>query len=114
MVISEISRVVFDIQAERNRQISKGYTKERDQTYDTPQLAMAACSILTQEMNGYSHYKYAKSAFLSQICYAPDWVYEIADKVEEKHTERQRLVIAAALIAAEIERVDIKNGGTNW
>ena len=81
--------VLGEILAERQRQIAKGYDAAHDDDHSTFEISTVAAAVAL-----------GASDHLSGD--VPDW----ADYIIEKHGTRQRLVIAAALLVAEIERLD--------
>ncbi|HBM2937166.1 TPA: hypothetical protein LVL15_005201 [Klebsiella michiganensis] len=86
------SRAIADIIAERQRQQSEeGFSTEQDDTYVGCQLAAAAiCYIEPMEAMSY-------------------WPADWHDDCFKPTNERRNLVKAAALIIAEIERIDRKS-----
>lgn len=114
-------RAINDIVAERQRQISKeGWTPEHDDRHSDGSLAMAAAL-------------YAAPTELYQVFASPSgvqwrdpwpWkrdanhgryegIVEVNDGDKRQvHDRRRRLVIAAALTVAEIERLDRKTSAT--
>ena len=86
--------VLDDIIAERNRQIELGYDAEHDDEHTNNQLARAAASYAV----GGGLFKIQLNVPLQVWPY--QWYYE------DEKTEREKLVIAAALLVAEIERLD--------
>lgn len=88
------SCAIADIIAERQRQQSvEGFSREQDDTYVGCQLAAAAiCYIEPMEAMSY-------------------WPADWHDDSFKPTNERRNLVKAAALIIAEIERIDRKSNG---
>lgn len=92
---------LYEIAAERGRQIGhEGYSITHDDRHDMGELAGAAAS-------------YAISAMAKMMPAAPHELQKMAaamwllpDAVKQKHKPRRMLVIAGALILAEIERLD--------
>ncbi len=82
------------IAAERNRQIrKKGYNEKHDAKHIDGQLSIAAaCYALNKLPDGLN-------AMGPCFPWAPEW-----DK-REKHDRKRSLVIAGALIAAELDRL---------
>ena len=76
-------QVIDEIKSERARQISKGWTKEHDDTLNLGQLAVAAAAYATG---------------ISEL-YPTGWQYKEAPR-------RKQLIKAAAMLVAEIERLD--------
>ena len=84
---------VGDIAIERKRQVNKeGWTSQHDDQHIDGSLAIVAAYYATRSAN----------------CFQVDWpdswgnFYDKSDK----HDRRRKLVIAGALIAAEIDRLD--------
>lgn len=81
---------------ERARQKAHGYTSEHDQQHTDGSLLRAATGLL--------------EAVLGQsppaVCDRPDWIPEFVEHATTKYrnNENQQLVIAAALLLAELER----------
>ncbi|HHT2386585.1 hypothetical protein [Serratia marcescens] len=83
---------IADVIAERQRQQSvKGFSTEQDDTYTGGELAGAAISYITP--------------FEAMTYWPADW----HDDSFKPTSERRNLVKAAALIIAEIERIDRKS-----
>lgn len=79
-----------EIDAERYRQIQKGFTPHHDDTLTDGSLVLCAQQILER-------------------CSVSDdqgWTTDRAKHIEQKHPVRQRLIIAAAMLVAEVERMD--------
>lgn len=91
------------IAAERQRQIDKGFTLEHDaKEHDNGSLTDAA-SALILEYDGTSEAE-------EVLDRADPWVIALHHHANEKYRDQQRyrlLVIAGALIAAELDRLDI-------
>ena len=88
------------ITEERQRQIEKeGYSSEHDLLHDGGELAIAAACYAAHPMTIYRFDEYARSLQFKKVI--PFDEYEIDDK----HSELRRLIIAGALIVAEIERL---------
>ncbi len=86
------SCAIADVIAERQRQQSvKGFSTEQDDTYTGGELAGAAISYITP--------------FEAMTYWPADW----HDDSFKPTSERRNLVKAAALIIAEIERIDRKS-----
>ena len=78
--------VIQDIEAERLRQVMRGYTPQHDDAHDNGQLAYEAECVL--------------------VGIGDDWGI-----LKKWHKDRRKqLIIAAALIVAEVERMDRKGG----
>jgi len=89
-----MQKVLSDIKFERMRQMNKGYKADHDDQYQHGELPSAAIS-------------YTLSAGGNDMDAEVSWPWpiELYDKASEKPM-RQKLVIAAALLVAEIERLD--------
>lgn len=95
------------IEDERKRQKDiEGWTLDHDDCHRDGELAMAAACYAAAPTNLYLHSKaYTnKHEFIELWPWNPSW-----DK-REKHNTIKRLTIAGALIVAEIERLQRKNG----
>lgn len=97
---------VRDVLAERQRQVeTEGWTAEHDDRHRDRSLALTAALYATpipllerRELAG-------GTAYVDPWCWDRRW-----DK-RRKHSERRRLVIAAALLLAEISRLDRAEAG---
>lgn len=90
----EVSRAIADVIVERQRQINpqpigEGYSPRDDDRYDFHELADAAAYVAMQ------------AGSLPPPPELWPWKRHLSD-----HPRRRKLVIAAALLIAEIERVD--------
>lgn len=102
-----VASAVADIIAERQRQISKeGWTLEHDDEHEDGSLAdAAACYAATtrafkaEEFAGVGYKPYTSYSDLWPASWSDHWF-------RPKRDRRRRLVIAAALLVAEIERLD--------
>lgn len=81
--------VYDEIKAERERQIDNGYDAAHDDEHTTFEISTVAAAVAL-----------GASDHLSGD--VPNW----ADHIIEKYDTRRRLIIAAALLIAEIERLD--------
>lgn len=79
---------IVDVLIERTKQLKK-WTPNHDDEHKDGELADAAAELAHVERPGTD-------------VFAPEW----ATDLRQKHERRQQLVIAAALILAEIERLD--------
>lgn len=77
--------VITEIVGERIRQIEKGFTAQHDDQHKDGELARAAACYAMREISGYH------------------WPFEDRWKPEG---QRENLIKAAAMIMAEIERID--------
>lgn len=91
-----------DVLAERAKQRTK-WGDEHDDDHEDGVLALAAGYLAGP--NGILH---PDPDFDEDAWCAPEWVRDIADKVRKDR--RRELVIAAALLVAEIERLDRAGG----
>ncbi len=82
--------VLEDISVERVKQITKGFSFEHDDKQDDRSLALCAQKILS----------------LLDLGDRDSWTQNRAFHVAETHDYRQCLIVAAAMITAELERVD--------
>lgn len=93
------------VQEERLRQISKeGYDHEHDDKHDGCELAIAAACYACHPMNIYWINDQLKNKTVIEKLIPFDQ-YEI----DTKHSDIRKLVIAGALIVAEIERLQREN-----
>lgn len=92
-------RAIHDVDAERHRQVlEEGYTEQHDDTHNNGELALAAMA-------------YACPEHVSQFFDANDirlWPFAGEPAFNDR---RHDLVRAAALLIAEIERIDRAAGG---
>lgn len=89
------SAVEIDVATERRKQIAKGYDSQHDDKHDAGELAAAAYQLLFLDTQGEG----------CRDLDEPDgWIDELAASL--RSDRRRRLVVAAALIVAEIERLD--------
>ena len=91
-------KAIDEIRVERARQVTdEGWTPEHDDKHSDGSLAMAAAlyaspsPLYATDSAGWSFYD--------------PWPWPDFDK-RKRHNDRRRLVIAGALIVAEIERLD--------
>lgn len=84
--------VLEKVFSERRRQREvKGYTPEHDRRHDEGELAMAAAAFAVQSTGAGS---------------GADILWPFPTLMPAYATRRRRLIVAAALIVAEIERID--------
>jgi hypothetical protein len=99
------SSTLDDIAHERNRQIAvEGWDAKHDDKHSTGAMAMAAAAYAisaVRQGNGYP---------LASLQHNPiqPWPFEWANKWWKPKSQRQDLIRAAALLVAEIERIDRK------
>lgn len=91
----DMTDILTEIADERGRQIAKGYDPLHDDAHTDDALADAAAYLAHSEE--WRPYDDGGPTF-------PDWAEHIAAKWN--HDRRRQLVIAAALLVAEIERLD--------
>ena len=92
--------VIKLIQAERQRQIERGYTPERDQEFNSYRLLKVAHDLLSTEDPG--------------LCRPRNWPDDYWENLKKKPMQERR-IIAASLIAADWERVQaIEKKGTSF
>jgi hypothetical protein len=83
--------VIHQITIERVRQIDKGFDATHDNQHSSGSLVWLAGDILNT---------------IEAPDEAPDWVEARVERIRKKYSAKERLVIAAAVIAAEIERME--------
>lgn len=89
------------ISSERFEQIEKhGYTKDWDIGYENYELSKAAVLLIYNPEEASPLDVFGKIAL-------PNWNQELLVKMDRK-TYKERLIIAAALLAAEIDRIQEK------
>lgn len=88
-----------DVQSERTSQIAKGYGPKHDDYHFDGSIARAASLIAAD---------YCGAVFNVPDDRPEGWESVLLRHVQEKYrsNSRQKLVIAAAMIVAEIERID--------
>ena len=89
--------VLGEIRAERHRQIAKGYDADHDDSNESGCLAVLAAGVCLGPD--------------SDLTADNDLMEDQIVHIVQKHPRRQQLIIAAALVVAEIERLDRKQGG---
>lgn len=109
--------IIDEIELERIRQVQKeGWTEAHDDEHDSGEMAMAAACyadprnlLVWQEAESFAFSgndggrgdrQLLKAGYYTAWPWSDEW-----DK-REKHDQRRRLIIAGALIVAEIERLD--------
>ena len=96
------------IDQERGRQIhEKGYSAEHDDKHVNGELALAAaCYAVYGVKDGDAYFEVAKLfTGKREGCYEEGWPWDPEWDKREDHPRIKRLVIAGALIAAEIDRL---------
>ncbi len=100
---------IEEIVAERHRQLrQEGWSATHDDEHVDGSLATAAaCYAAWEPIYGYS-------PLSGMHRYIEMWPWQDIDDKREKHTRRRRCIIAAALLVAEIQRLDREEvrGGT--
>ncbi len=97
-VSARTSVAMLDVLAERVRQVrSEGWTEAHDDAHQRREMALAAAC-------------YAAAPLRPAVRIGGEWreMWPWADEWDkrDRHDQRRRLVIAAALLVAEIERLD--------
>jgi hypothetical protein len=92
------TNVLAEIEAERKKQIAKGFDAAHDDRHKDQVIADAACELLLSYLRGPNGYA---PIFKS-------WRTKLAIKLNSK--PRRSLLVATALLVAEIERLDRKGG----
>ena len=96
--------IINEIAAERERQIhSEGYDRTHDDAHDNGDLALAAALYASP----IQLYRRTPGSWRGTAFFDP-WPWEEEADKRQRHDRRHKLVIAAALIVAEIERLDRK------
>lgn len=90
------------IAEERARQVeAEGYTAEHDDRHSGGQLAdMAACYAIAPVV------PYVKSEYVGRVQFDDLFPFSARFDGRERHDRKKRLIIAGALIAAEIDRLN--------
>jgi hypothetical protein len=98
-----MNKVIEEIAAERQRQIDEEGFDERhdDQFHQKRELSFAAICYAAPE----PIYVF-RSHSQAQHLYSDPWPWHVKWDKREQHDLRRRLIIAAALIAADIEQLD--------
>lgn len=116
--MTDSSKALADIAAERRRQIDvEGWTADHDDEHDDGSLAFAAAAYAINAANPDAQIDLrvgrAGEFFnggwmtLARLCWPKSWDH---DRFWKPKTPRADLVRAAALIVAEIERLDRQAG----
>lgn len=104
-----ISQALKDIAAERERQASdEGWTPEHDDSHTDGSLAQAAAAYTLVSIADPRIREHARLGQLMQTPYASIWPHAWSRRWFKPTDPRRDLVKAAALIVAEIERLDRK------
>ena len=96
--------VLDEIAAERQRQLTlEGWTAEHDDGHDKGELAKAAACFAVDE-HLFRAEERPSTSYAPSTAYVPLWPWD--DAWWKPRDRRRNLVLAAALIVAEIERLD--------
>lgn len=90
---------ISEIGKERGRQVSEeGWTPEHDDEHDGGELSMAAaCYAAARPLSTFNP---------DNGCFDDAWPWHPSWDKRHKHSRRRQLVIAGALIVAELERLE--------
>lgn len=100
-----MNEALQDVAAERKRQIeAEGWTPKHDDKHDGGELAAAGASYALNAADQLNPYSQGEANNVMPMCW-PDWSIEWW----KPKGPRRDLVRAAALIIAEIERIDRAN-----
>lgn len=97
--------VIKEIEYERNRQMmEEGWTEDYDDKHTCGELAKAAACYAAP----YDIFRYLSPDHTRPLrhLFYDVWPWEVHQDKRRKHSRRRSLVIAGALIVAEIERLD--------
>lgn len=95
------SAAIADVLAERRRQVEmEGWTAEHDDEHDMGELALASASYA---ING-AEWEHGTSTSAMRLMPPDVWPWD--DSWWKPQSQRRDLVRAAALLIAEIERID--------
>lgn len=98
----DISKATHDVIAERERQQNvEGWTPEHDDEHRRGGLALAAASYALNSVR--SHHEEVRDSLASGVI-PPEWPW--SNEYWKPSSPRRDLIKAAALIIAEIERLD--------
>lgn len=104
--MTDLSKAAIDVLAERQRQVEvEGWTPEHDDAHNYGELASAgACYAFVGSLTDFQRkvYAYKNPPYLGPMVLHWEW----DEKWWKPTTPRRDLVKAAALILAEIERLD--------
>lgn len=106
--------VIDEIANERRQQIEvKGWSPQHDDSHDDGAMALAACCYASPEL------LYVKENYANQLTFRDCWPWDekcdrrphngnvvLPNAIAPLHQRRRMLVKAAALLMAEIERLD--------
>lgn len=98
------ARVIEEISAERERQkSSEGWTAKHDDTHVSGELALAAACYAAASADTLIYERYVG---VGSLTFSDAWPWDRDSDKRGKHEPRRILIMAAALIVAEIERLD--------
>lgn len=92
-----IDAVLKLIREERSRQVGKGYTSAHDDDHSDGEIAVAAYALLSVHLQ--------EPGVADDVPPGADWIAELTKKLRSADP-RRRLIVASALLVAEIERLD--------
>lgn len=101
--------VILEIDEERGRQIAKGYDAAHDDRHDRSEIAWAAACYAVPDL------LYRRDDRANSISFIDPWPWHHADDARPYDgkglrklgkARRRLLVMAAAMLVAEIERID--------
>lgn len=103
-----VTTAAVEIAAERQRQVTgEGYGQEHDDAHDRQQLASAAAYYACPKGDDLDPKHYSPRDLEEiRIFVASIWPWSPHGYPPKKHARRRELVIAGALVIAEIERLD--------
>jgi hypothetical protein len=97
-------QLLLEVQEERERQIRKeGFTLAKDDKHTRGELAQAAASYVLPRSDGAGHYRVMGAG--SEIPRRVLWPSSFTPRADYYKGRRRELIIAAALIIAELERL---------
>lgn len=104
-VVSKINKAMGDIAYERMRQIGlEGYTPEHDDEHDNGEIALAAATYAL--LAGAELGDEENMDLDAAIMHVTKWVWPWSPKALKPTDARRMLIKSAALIVAEVERID--------
>lgn len=99
-----------EIKNERDRQINaEGWSKNHDDSHINGELALAAACYASSKPIYIA--QYSKMSNMTRFNEA--WPWDTEWDKRDKHSRERQLIIAAALIIAELERLDRLNNNNN-
>lgn len=94
---------IQEIQKERAKQISKGFDAAHDDKHLAGEIADAAIQIIANVVG-------CRVQFNRSV---EDWTGDLAEKVCASYGDKKALIIAAAMLVAEIDRLE-RSGVSNY